>query len=266
MGICGNDSLQELLPAGSARNALDCALWELEAKLSSRAAWQIAELEKPHSVLTTFTCGADTPEKMAATALRYQKDWNAQAIRLKLTGESIDADRVRAVRDARPDVWVAVDANQGFLRESLNRLLPVLMDARVALIEQPFPIGHESPLDGLQSPIPIAADESVQRLSDIPSVVGRFKVVNIKLDKFGGLTEGLAMARASREIRLEPMVGNMLGTSLAMAPAFLVGHLCNVTDLDEPGFLKSDRTITVDYIDGKILCRDELWGAADSFD
>jgi L-alanine-DL-glutamate epimerase-like enolase superfamily enzyme len=251
------DAVQKLLPPGGARNALDCALWDLEAKLSGRAAWQIAGLETPKPLLTTFTCGADTPKKMAAAARAYK---NARAIKLKLTGEPSDADRVRAVREARPDVWLGVDANQGFTRESLEGLMPTLTATRVELIEQPFPIGQEALLDGFQSPIPVAADESVQRLADVRGLVGRFNVMNIKLDKCGGLTEGLAMARAALELGLAPMVGNMMGTSLAMAPGFLVGQLCKVVDLDGPVFIKTDRPVTVDYTDGYIMCPEKLWG------
>jgi L-Ala-D/L-Glu epimerase len=251
------DRTQSLLPRGGARNALDCALWDLEAKLSGRAAWQIAGLDKPRPLLTTFTCGADEPEKMATVAIGYK---NARAIKLKLTGHPNDADRVRAVREARPEVWLGVDANQGFTRESLERLMPTLTDSNVSLIEQPFPIGQEAMLDGFQSPIPLAADESAQGLADIAGLVGRFNVVNIKLDKCGGLTEGLAMARAARQLGLDTMVGNMMGTSLAMAPAFLVGQLCQVVDLDGPVFQKSDRAITVQYDDGCITCPPSLWG------
>jgi L-alanine-DL-glutamate epimerase-like enolase superfamily enzyme len=251
------DGMQSLLPRGGARNALDCALWDLEAKLSGRAAWQIAGLTKPRPLLTTFTCGADEPEKMAAAARGYR---NARAIKLKLTGQPVDADRVRAVREARGDVWLGVDANQGFTRESLDRLMPTLTDMNVALIEQPFPIGQEGLLDGFESPIPIAADESAQDLADVAGLVGRFNVVNIKLDKCGGLTEGLAIARAAREHGLDTMVGNMMGTSLAMAPAFLLGQLCQVVDLDGPVFQKTDRAIKVQYADGFITCPETLWG------
>jgi L-alanine-DL-glutamate epimerase-like enolase superfamily enzyme len=251
------ESVQKLLPPGGARNALDCALWDLEAKLGGRAAWQLAGLEKPRPLLTTFTCGAEAPETMAATARAYA---NARAIKVKLTGEPIDAERVRAVREAKAGAWLGVDANQGFTRASLLKLMPVLQEARVALIEQPFPIGQESLLDGLQSPIPIAADESVQTLADVPGLAGRVQVINIKLDKCGGLTEGLAMARRARELGLDCMVGNMLGTSLAMAPAFLVGQLCKIVDLDGPVFLKADRAIAVEYTDGTIRCPQALWG------
>lgn len=252
------ESLQSLLPTGGARNAVDCALWDLEAKETGRAAWRLAGLDRPRALLTTFTCGANSPEKMAADARAYT---NAKAIKLKLTGQPMDAERVRAVRAACPDVWLGVDANQGFTRASLATLMPVLVEARVELIEQPFRIGQEAELDGLNSPILLAADESAQGVADLPALVGRFNVVNIKLDKCGGLTEGLAMAREARRLGLGVMVGNMLGTSLAMAPSFLVGQLCNVVDLDGPVFLSSDRTPAVRYENGTISCPDELWGA-----
>jgi L-alanine-DL-glutamate epimerase-like enolase superfamily enzyme len=194
---------------------------------------------------------------MAAAACDYR---GARAIKLKLTGEPFDLERVRAVRAALPNVWLGVDANQGFTRDVLDNLMPVLIDAHVALIEQPFPIGQEVLLEELRSPIPIAADESVQCLRDIPGLVGRFNVVNIKLDKCGGLTEGLAMARAARALGLRAMVGNMTGTSLAMAPAFLVGQLCDLVDLDGPAFLSSDRATPVQYDEGLIRCPEALWG------
>lgn len=250
-------SLQLLLPPGGARNALDCALWDLEAKSSGRAAWQIAGLEEPRPLLTTFTCCTDTPEEMAATARGYLA---ARALKLKLTGELVDADRVRAVRMARPDVWLGIDANQGFTRASLERLMPVFVAARVALIEQPFPIGQDVWLDGLQSPIPIAVGESIQSIADVGALAGRCSVVNIKLDKCGGLTEGLEIARSARNLGLEPIVGNMLGTSLAMSPAFLVGQLCSMVDLDGPLFLKSDRPDAVQYTDGFISHAQTQWG------
>ena len=252
------EALQKLLPPGGARNALDCALWDLEAKISGRPAWEIAGLDvPPHPIVTTFTCGADEPEKMAAVAKGYKQ---AHAIKVKLTGEAIDADRIRAIREAQPEVWLGIDGNQGFTRSTLESLLPTLIGARVALIEQPFPIGRESWLDGLNSPIPIAADESVQSLADIAPLANRVRVINIKLDKCGGLTEGLAMARAARKLGLDCMVGNMLGTSLAMAPAYLLGQLCKVVDLDGPIFLKADREQAAGYADGFIACPDEVWG------
>jgi L-alanine-DL-glutamate epimerase-like enolase superfamily enzyme len=250
-------SLQALLPAGGARNAIDCALWDLEAKQTRTPAWRIAGLEEPRPLLTTFTCAANDPDKMAATARGYIQ---AKAIKLKLTGEAIDADRIRTVRAARPDVWLSVDANQGFTPESLARLMPVLMDAQVKLIEQPFKIGQDELLKEVNTSIPLASDESVQGLADLPDQVGRVDVVNIKLDKCGGLTEGLAMAREARRLGLDVMVGNMNGTSLAMAPSFLVGQLCQIVDLDGPIFLSNDRTPSVQYENGMITCPSSLWG------
>ena len=250
-------ALQGLLPRGGARNALDSALWDLEAKLNGVPAWVTAEVGKLCPLLTTFTCGADEPESMATAAVEYA---GARAIKIKLTGEEKDADRVRAVRAARSDVWLGVDANQGFTLASLERLMPVLVDAKVSLIEQPFPIGHDALLDGFRSPIPVAADESVQGLEDIPAAAARFQVINIKLDKCGGLTEGLLMARRARSLGLDVMVGNMMGTSLATAPAFLLGQWCDIVDLDGSTFLKDDRGDSAQYKDGLITCPPSLWG------
>jgi L-Ala-D/L-Glu epimerase len=252
-------TLRELLPSGGARNAVDCALWDLEAKLTGVPAWQTASLSKPHPVLTTFTCGADTPANMAAkaSAADYAQ---ARAIKLKLTGDAIDVERVKAVRAARPDVWLGVDANQGFTLQSLTALIPTLMDARVQVIEQPFPVGQDSLLDGLNCSIPIAADESAQTLRDIDQLSGRFQAVNIKLDKCGGLTEALLMAHAARKLGLDTMVGNMIGTSLAMAPAIIVAQTCRIVDLDGPLFLKSDRSNPVEYVGGFINYPKGAWG------
>jgi L-alanine-DL-glutamate epimerase-like enolase superfamily enzyme len=251
------ETLQELLPAGGARNAVDCALWDLESKISGQPAWQLAALERPRALVTTFGCGADTPQSMAATARTYA---DARAIKLKLTGEPVDEDRIRAVREALPDVWLGVDANQGFTRPFLEQLMPALVELKVALIEQPFAVGQEALLDGFRSPIPIAADESIMDAADLPKLIGRFSTVNIKLDKCGGLSEALLMARKARSMGFETMVGNMIGTSLAMAPAFLVGQLCSVVDLDGPLFLKSDRAPCVRYSDGLLSCDDTVWG------
>lgn len=251
-------SVQKLLPPGGARNALDCALWDLDARLTGNSVWKMADIGEPKPLLTTFTCGADTPEAMAATALAYK---GARAIKLKLTGQSEDADRVRAVRRVKPDVWLGVDANQGFTPESLKKLLPALIEEGVKLIEQPFPIGQEHLLEGFESPIPFAADESVQGVADMKGLVDRFNVVNIKLDKCGGLTEALTMARMARSLGLDTMVGNMVGTSLAMVPAAVVGQLCSIVDLDGPVFLKNDRPNPIRYVDGFIECPMDLWGS-----
>ena len=248
---------QRILRAGGARNALDCALWELEARQARRPVWQLAGLEPPRALMTTYTVGADAPAAMAAGAAAFA---SARAIKLKLTGDPQDAERVSAVRAARPEVWLAVDANQGFTRAHLRELMPVLQACRVELIEQPFPVGQEPSLEELRSPIPIAADEAAQVTADLPRLVGRFNAVNIKLDKCGGLTEGLHMAAEARRLGLEVMIGNMLGTSLAMAPAFLVGQSCHVVDLDGPLLLSSDRPVGVRYQDGYLHCDERVWG------
>jgi L-alanine-DL-glutamate epimerase-like enolase superfamily enzyme len=196
---------------------------------------------------------------MARDAISYVE---ARAIKLKLIGDGSDADRVGAVRAARPDVWLGVDANQGLDRPGLEALLPALVEAEVALLEQPVPVGADASLDGLASPIPIAADESAQTLADLETLVGRYDVINIKLDKCGGLTEALALAHAARDLGLSVMVGNMCGTSLAMAPAFVVGQLCDIVDLDGPLLLARDRHVAVSYKDGQIDCPRGLWGSA----
>ncbi len=247
----------DLLPAGGARNALDCALWDLEAKLERRPVWELAGLQPPRPLVTTYTIGADEPDVMAQRARDFS---DAVALKLKLTGTPNDIACVRAVREARPDVWLAVDANQGFTRDFFKEILPVLQEARVELIEQPFPIDRDNDMDGLNSPIPVAADESAQTADDIPKLAGRFNIVNIKLDKCGGLTAGLAMAARAKEYGLGVMVGNMMGTSLAMAPAFLLGQLCVVVDLDGPLLLREDRRPSIKYSNGTIWCDPDVWG------
>ncbi|WP_426687597.1 dipeptide epimerase [Rhodanobacter ginsengiterrae] len=251
------EELQQLLPAGGARNALDCALWDLQAKRAGKPVWALAGLPAPKPLLTTYTVGADEPALMAERASAYPM---ARAIKLKLTDDEHNAERVLAVRTARPDVWLMVDANQGFTRESLARLLPTLVEARVDVVEQPFPVGRDAWLDGMARPIRIAADESVQDRGDLAGLVGRVDVINIKLDKCGGLTEALAIADEARQLGFELMVGNMGGSSLAMAPAFVVGQLCDVVDLDGPISLLADYSPAVVYEGGTIWCPETLWG------
>ncbi len=251
--------LRALLPPGGARNALDCALWELEAGRAGVPVWRLAGVETPRPLLTTFTVSADTPDAMAEGARSYTK---ARAIKLKLTGEvDIDIERVRAVRAARADVWLGVDANQGYAPDTLERLLPVLVEAKVSLLEQPCARGHESELDGIDHVIPIAADESVQGLNEVDALANRFDVVNIKLDKCGGLTEGLMIAERARALGMKVMVGNMIGTSLAMAPAFVLGQKCDVVDLDGPIFLTRDHSPGMTYENGLVRSDEAVWGS-----
>jgi L-alanine-DL-glutamate epimerase-like enolase superfamily enzyme len=253
-------ALQTLLPPGGARNAVDCALWELEAHRLGVAVWELAGLGPPRPLLTTFTLGADDPAVMVAGAHKYAQ---ARALKLKLTGElPVDIERVKQVRAARPEVWMGVDANQGYTIDKLESLLGVLIAANVSLLEQPLKRGREADLDGFKSPIPIAADESVLSLKDVAGLAGRFNVVNIKLDKCGGLTEGLAMAHEARRLGMKVMVGNMVGTSLAMAPAFVLGQLCDVVDLDGPIFLARDRTPSMTYTNGDAWSGEHVWGGS----
>lgn len=250
--------LMELLPPGGARNALDCALWDLEAKLSGRPVWHMCGVDHLMPRITTFTLSADEPPAVVRAAEALP---NAVALKLKLDGDvEKDKERVRAVRRLRPDVWIGVDANQGYSPETLTAVMPTFVEAGVKLVEQPLPRGREAALDGFVSPIPLAADESVQGLADIASLVGRFQVVNIKLDKCGGLTEALAMVNEARGLGLQVMVGNMVGSSLAMAPAFVIAQLCDYVDLDGPIFLTEDRHPSVTYRDGSVYCAGGIWG------
>ena len=257
-GGMGRAELQEALPAGGARNAADCALWELDAKREGVPVWKLAGLPEPGPLLTTFTLGADDPAVMAEGARAYA---DARALKLKLTGHlDLDIARVRAVRAARPDCWIGVDANQGFQAAELDPLVAALVECGIALLEQPLARGREADLDGFKSPIPIAADESALTLADVDGLVGRFQTVNIKLDKCGGLTEAIAIAGRARALGLDVMVGNMVGSSWAMAPAWLLGQLCDVVDLDGPTFLATDREPGIRYADGYIDCPEAVWG------
>lgn len=252
--------LQALLPPCGARNALDCAFWELEAKSSATPVWRLAGVSQPRPLRTTITLGAEAPEAMAASAVALT---DARALKLKLTGEAaVDADRVVAVRAARPDCWIGVDANQGYEIGGLPALVDMLLAHDVALLEQPLARGREADLDGVERRMPIAADESALSLADVNSLVGRFDVVNVKLDKCGGLTEGLAIAARAQQLGLGVMVGNMMGSSLSMAPSFVLGQLCDIVDLDGPTFLAADRTPGVVYRGGDIHCPDAVWGHA----
>jgi L-alanine-DL-glutamate epimerase-like enolase superfamily enzyme len=182
---------------------------------------------------------------------------------VKLTGElELDLARVRSIRAARPDVWLGVDANQGYSIGKLPALVRGLATQRVLLLEQPLPRGREGDLQGYDSVIPLAADESVLSLEELPRAVGSFDVVNIKLDKCGGLTEGLMMAAEARRLGLEVMVGTMIGTSLATAPAFILAQQCSIVDLDGPTFLVRDRSPSVEYRDGDLFAGDDVWGAS----
>ena len=257
------EELRAIMPPGGARNAVDAALWELEAARTGRPVWGLAGLTTPpQPIVTTFTVSADTPAAMADVARGYV---GARSIKVKLTGDlDLDLARVAAIRAARPDVWLGVDGNQGFVRGDLDALVAGLVSHRVSLLEQPLARGCDADLDGFVSPIPIAGDESLLSLADVPGAKGRFDVVNIKLDKCGGLTEGLLMVAEARCLGLGVMVGTMIGTSLATAPAFVLGQFCDLVDLDGPTFLAADRTPGVRYDDGMLYAGPEVWGGGGS--
>jgi L-alanine-DL-glutamate epimerase-like enolase superfamily enzyme len=254
-------ALRGLLPAGGARNALDCALWELESRRDGVPVWKLAGAPRPQPLVTTFTIPADDP---ADVARKLAPLGDARAIKLKLTGDcDADADRIRAVRALRPAVWLGVDANQGYDLDTLDRLLAVLVDEKVALLEQPIRRGAESQLEGWSSPIPVAADESILDLAELRERHAPFDVINIKLDKCGGLTEALDMAHEARRLGKKVMVGNMAGSTLATAPGFVLGQFCDVVDLDGPYFLADDPWASKIYGDGKIQIPTGFWGVED---
>lgn len=253
-------ALRVLSPPGGARNALDCALWELESLRARVPVWKLAGVSPPEPRITTFTLPAEDPETLLQRLASLPV---LKAIKLKLEGDlAADTDRVRTIRKARPHVWLGVDANQGYDGDNLDGLVTMLVDEKVALLEQPVRRGAEALLDGWQSPIPVAADESVQDLAELDAQRHRFQVMNIKLDKCGGLTEALMMADHARRLGLKVMVGNMAGATLSTAPAFVLAQTCDIVDLDGPWFLADDPLAAGLYTDGSIMVPTRFWGAA----
>jgi L-alanine-DL-glutamate epimerase-like enolase superfamily enzyme len=225
------------LPAGAARNALDCALWDLEAKTTGKPVWELAGLPAPGPEITAYTLSLDTPEKM-----REQAAANAFRPLLKIKlGTDNDMPRLEAVRAGAPDATIIVDANEGWSAEIYADFAPHMQRLGVALVEQPLPAGDDDALIGMERPVPVCADESCHDRASLPALQGKYDVVNIKLDKTGGLTEALALRDAARTEGYRIMVGCMVGSSLAMAPATLVAQGAMVTDLDGPLLLAEDR-------------------------
>jgi len=230
-------ALQEALPAGAARNALDCALWDLEAKASGRTVAELTGMPAPDPVATAYTLSVDTPERMHDAAQARRR---APLLKLKLAGEG-DMERVQAVREGAPDARVIVDANEGWSIEEYVAYAPSLHRLGVAMIEQPFPADADEALHDLSRPVPVCADESCHDRGSLPALAGRYDMVNIKLDKTGGLTEALALKREAAEQGFEIMVGCMLATSLSMAPALYLCRDAAFVDLDGPLLLEHDR-------------------------
>ena len=249
--------VESLLSPGAARNAVDCALWDLEAKRSGRRVWQLAGLAEPNPLVTAFTLSLDTPEKMGAAA---RENALRPLLKLKLSGAG-DLDRVRAVRNNAPNAALIVDANEAWSIEDYRALVPKLAALGVSLIEQPFKAGEDGALAGLDRPVPVCADESCHTSDDLARLAGLYDAVNIKLDKTGGLSEALALKRAAEAMGFKIMVGCMIGTSLGMAPALLVAQGAAWVDLDGPLLLEKDRTPGLRYQGSTVYpAQPDLWG------
>ena len=227
------------MPAGGARNAIDCALWDWEAKSLGVGVASLAGFDDLKPLDTAYTLSIGAPDDMAKSALQAPK---GALLKIKLGGkDGLDLDRVAAIRGAAPDRRLVVDVNQGWTREYLQQAILVLAPLGIELIEQPLPVGEDGWLSDFSSPIPLCADESFDTLEDLTHIASLYSFINIKLDKSGGLTEALAIAKLAREKGLGLFIGSMLGTSLGMAPAFLVGQLCDYVDLDGALLLAEDR-------------------------
>ena len=251
------EAVQVRMSAGAARNAVDCAMWDLEAKRSGSPAWRLSGLDEPTPVTTAYTISLDEPKVMGESA---RAEAHRPLLKLKLTGDG-DLARVRAVREAAPDARLIADANEAWTPDVFREIAPALAALGVELIEQPFPAGHDEALAELEHPVPIAADESCHRSTDVPGLVGRYDVVNVKLDKTGGLTEALRVVAAAREAGLDIMVGCMVGTSLGVAPATLLAPLARYVDLDAPLLLARDRPNGLEYEGSTVYPAErELWG------
>jgi L-alanine-DL-glutamate epimerase-like enolase superfamily enzyme len=251
------DELQHLLPAGGARNAIDCALWDLECKQSGKSIWQLTGID-PQPVTTVFTIGLEsTPEAMAAKATAAS---DAPILKIKLDGH-MPYEKLAAIRAARPDAELVVDANQGWSFELMQQVLPKLVNLNLAMLEQPLARGGDQMLEGFKSPITLAADESCLHTGELETAARRYSMINIKLDKTGGLTEGLRLARAAKAKGCKLMVGNMVGTSLSMAPSFVLAQLCDFVDIDGPLLLKYDQPNGLEYHNGVVEgFSPKLWG------
>jgi L-Ala-D/L-Glu epimerase len=249
--------LQVLMPAGAARNALDCALWDFEAKSTGRAVHALAGLPAPRERVTAYTISLGTPDAMAEASAKAA---SRKLLKVKLGGEGDDA-RIRAVRAAAPDAELIVDANEAWRGENLADNLAACAAAGVTLIEQPLPAGEDTALASIARPIPVCADESAHDRTSLVSLVGKYDAVNIKLDKTGGLTEALLMAQEAERLGLGVMVGCMVATSLSMAPAMLVAQRARVVDLDGALLLARDRPDAMRY-DGSLVYPPvaALWG------
>jgi L-alanine-DL-glutamate epimerase-like enolase superfamily enzyme len=256
-GGLARDTLQKAMPPGAARNALDCAFWAIDANRAYVSVAELAGLGTPKPVETAFTLAFDTPDKMAEVAAAHR---TRPLFKLELGGEG-DMDRVRAVRQAAPAARLIVDANEAWTAPRLAAFMPMLLDARVELIEQPLPAGTDDALAGMASPIPLCANESCRVVADLDGLQGKYAAIAIELDKVGGLTEALALAAEAKRRGFRIMVAGGIGTSLGVAPALLVAQQAEFVDLDGPLRLASDRASGLRYDGSTIHPADpKLWG------
>ncbi|PYL69394.1 MAG: dipeptide epimerase [Verrucomicrobia bacterium] len=252
------DKLQQLLTPGAARNALDCALWDLEAKRSDKRVWELANIPIVPEVETSFTISLDTPERMATSA---KANSNRPILKLKLGGDKLDLQRVEAVREAAPVSRLLIDANESWSPEHYRKIVPTLKELGVELIEQPFPADADEVLGTLDHQVPVCADESCHTTVDLPQLKNRYEAINVKLDKSGGLTEALRLCERARESGFKLLFGCMVCTSLGIAPARLLASTADYVDLDGPLLLASDREHGLSYQNGKIgMPAGDLWG------
>jgi len=251
-------SLQDLLPAGAARNALDCALWDLKTKMSGKRAWELANIPIIPEIETSFTISLDTAEKMGAAA---KGNARLPMLKLKLGGDDLDLARVEAVREAASATRLLIDANESWSPEHYRKIIPALKQLDVELIEQPFPAKADEVLEILDHPIPVCADESCHTTADLALLTNRYEVINVKLDKTGGLTEALRLCERARDSGFKLLIGCMVCTSLGIAPARLLASVAKWVDLDGPLLLAHDRDHPVPYANGRIgIPPRNLWG------
>lgn len=251
------EELQTIMPAGAARNAVDCALWDLEAKQTGKPVWQLAGLEAPHPLTTAYTISLDEPDAMRKSA---KENAHRPLLKLKL-GTPEDMPRLQAVREGAPDAQIMVDANEGWSIDTLQELQPMLENLGVSLVEQPLPESDDNALSAVSLDMPLCADESSHTSDGLEALREKYDCVNIKLDKTGGLTEALKMKAKAEALGFEIFVGCMVGSSLAMAPAVLVAQGAKYVDLDGPLLLAQDRAQALHY-EGSIVHppKPELWG------
>ena len=249
--------LQEALPSGAARNAVDCALWDWEAKVAGKRVWELAGIPAPQPMITAYTLSLESPEQMEIQAAKHAA---RPLLKIKLGGEG-DMARLEAVRRGAPKTSIIVDANEGWTPEVYTELAPALLRLGVEVVEQPLPAGADDMLAEIERPLPVCADESCHDRASLPTLKGKYDMANIKLDKTGGLTEALALRDAAMAEGYDLMVGCMVGTSLAMAPAMLVAQGAKIVDLDGPLLLARDRAAPLRYDErGVYPSTPELWG------